>query len=382
MTLRILALNWRDIDSPWAGGAEVQIHAVAERLVARGHEVLLLASRFPGCDSEAEIRGVHVRRRGSWWNANYVLWREARRELDARRYDVVLEDVNKIAFFTPLCTRLPVVVLVPHLFGGTIFRETNPLLAAYIWLLERPIPRAYRRALFMPVSASTSADLVRRGVPPERCFVVHNGLDFGRYDRAEPPPRNPYPTLVHLGRLMRYKSAEVAVRTLVHVRRALPEARLLVAGDGPDLPRLQRLVRRLGLDGPVEFLGYLAHDAKVDLLWRSHVALNPSPKEGWGLTVLEANACGVPVVASRRPGLVDSVRDGETGSLVEYGDARAFATAALELLRDARRRDEFAARARDWARRFTWEDACVQTERILKLAVDEGAEKRTPSPES
>jgi glycosyltransferase involved in cell wall biosynthesis len=170
---------------------------------------------------------------------------------------------------------------------------------------------------------------------------------------------------------MRYKSADVAVRAFAVVRRTLPDARLVVAGDGPDLQRLQRLARRLDCEAGVEFAGYLPHDAKVRLLWESWVLLNPSPKEGWGLTVIEANACGVPVVASRRPGLVDSVRDGETGTLVPYGDSNAFAAAALAYLQDPERRRRAGDAGRAWARRFTWEDAALQTEAVLERAIAE-----------
>lgn len=367
--LRILALNWRDLESPWAGGAEVQIHAVCEGLVRRGHEVLLLASRFPNCAPETELRGVRVRRRGQWWNANWALQREARRELATGRWDVVLEDVNKIPFFTPLVTRVPVVLLVPHLFGATIFRETNVWFGAYLWLMERPIPWVYRNCFTVPMSSSTRDDLVRRGLRAGRATVVHAGLDFDRYQLAPPPPRQSVPTLVHLGRLMKYKSADVAVRAFARVRAVLPAARLVMAGDGPDLPRLKRLAARLGVLDGIEFRGYVPHADKVDLLWRSHVAFNASPKEGWGLTVVEANACGVPVVASRRPGLVDSVRDRQTGILVPYGDDRAFAAAALELLQDESRRAAYGARAREWARGFTWDEAALQTEQVLRRAV-------------
>jgi glycosyltransferase involved in cell wall biosynthesis len=268
-------------NSPWAGGAEVQIQAVAERLVARGHRVRMLVSRFPGAAPEANLRGVEIVRRGTWWNANIVLAGAAKRELASGAWDVVLEDVNKIPFFMPLWTRVPVVVLVPHLFGNTIYRETNPLLGTYIRLLEVPLPWAYRRAWMMPVSASTRDDLVERGIAPERCTIVHNGLDFDRYQLADPPPRSQRPTLVHLGRLMRYKSADVAVRAFAHVHATLPEARLVVAGDGPDLERLQGLARQLRVADAVEFRGYLPHADKVRLLWESHVLLNPSPKEGW-----------------------------------------------------------------------------------------------------
>jgi glycosyltransferase involved in cell wall biosynthesis len=348
----------------------VQLHAVLERLVARGHEVQLLVSRFPGCATEQQLRGVPVRRQGAWWNANFALLAAAKRELRRQAYDVVLEDVNKIPFYTPLVTRLPLVVLVPHLFGATIFRETNPLFGSYLWLMERPLPWLFRRAWWIAISASTRTDLERRGVDPQRLQVVHCGLDFASYDLAAPPPRDPLPTLVHVGRLMRYKRADVAVRALAAVRRELPEARLLILGDGPERSRLEKLVRRLDLASAVEFHGHVPHRDKVRLLWTSHLLLNPSPKEGWGLTVVEANACGVPVVASRRPGLVDSVRHGETGLLVPFGDADAFAVAALSLLRDPERWRRMGENARAWARRFTWEEAALQTEAVLERAIE------------
>jgi glycosyltransferase involved in cell wall biosynthesis len=369
--LRILILNWRDLDNPWAGGAEVHIHAIAEGLVARGHAVTLLVSGFPGSAALAERNGVRIRRAGNRWNANLVLCWEALRELRRHAYDIVIEDLNKVPFFTAPFHDLPMVVYVPHLFGATVFREANPLSAAYVWAMERPIPAAYRRARWIAISESTRRDLVARGVPRKRTSVVLCGLDFERYDRDVPPPRFDHPALVHLGRLMRYKSADVALHTLALVRRTRPDARLYVAGDGPDLPRLKRLARRLGIDAAVAFLGYLPHEQKVDLLWRCHLLLNPSPKEGWGLTVIEANACGVPVVASRRPGLQDSVQDGRTGLLVEYGDAAAFADACTSLLADPDRHARFAAAGRQWARSLSWEDAAVQTEAILERTIAE-----------
>ncbi len=287
--------------------------------------------------------------------------------------------MNKIPFFTPLVQSLPTVVYVPHLFGGTVFRETNPLFASYVWLLERPMPWVYRRAAWIAISDSTKQDLVARGVPASRVEVVHCGLDFARYDLADPPGRDARPTLVHLGRLMRYKSAGVALHALVHVRRTLPDAQLRVVGDGPDRRRLERLAQRLGLGGAVHFHGHVPHAEKVRLLWTSHVLLNPSPKEGWGFTVVEANACGVPVVASRSPGLVDSVLDGETGFLVPPGDAGAFAAAVLRLLGDAALHRRLAEGGRQWARRFRWEDAALQTERVLQRAIQERDTRRARS---
>jgi glycosyltransferase involved in cell wall biosynthesis len=353
-SLRILILNWRDLENPWAGGAEVHIHEIADGLVRRGHSVTLLSSHFPGSAAESVRHGVRILRAGNKWNANIALFWAARREIKQQRYDIVIEDINKVPFFTPPIHDLPMVVYVPHLFGSTVFRETNPLFGAYIWAMERPISYVYRRATWIAISESTRRDLVSRGVPKERTHVVHCGLDFDSYQRSDPPPRRDHPALVHVGRLMRYKSADVALRALAILRQTRPDARLYVAGDGPDLSRLQNLAQHLDISEAVDFLGFLPHAEKVDLLWRSHLLLNPSPKEGWGLTVVEANACGVPVVASRRPGLMDSVRDGITGRLVEYGDAAAFAAACDELLGDPQEYKRVVGEARDWARSFRW----------------------------
>jgi len=375
--VRVLVLNWRDRMSPWAGGAEVHIHAIAAGLVQRGHEVRLLATRFPGAERETTLDGVAVRRCGSWWNGNFALAHEARRELRRQRYDVVLEDVNKIPFFTPLVHDLPLVVYVPHLFGATVFRETNPLFASYVWAMERPLAWIYRRAAWIAISASTKQDLVGRGVPAERIDVVRCGIDFASYDLVPPPERASHLTLVHLGRLMRYKRVDVVLRTLAAVRGTHPDARLLVVGDGPDRERLEALAQRIGVADAVHFHGHVPHAEKVRLLWSSHVLLNASPKEGWGLTSIEANACGVPVVASRSPGLVDSVRDGETGLLVDGERVDAFADAARRLWSDRALHQRLSSQGREWARSLRWEDAVVQTERVLRRAVG-GGDARTP----
>jgi uncharacterized membrane protein YbhN (UPF0104 family) len=112
---------------------------------------------------------------------------------------------------------------------------------------------------------------------------------------------------------------------MARIHSSLPEARLVVIGEGPEQRRLEALARRLGVAAAIEFRGYRPRQDIVEELHRCHVLLQTSPKEGWGLTVIEANECAVPAVASRAPGLVDSVRDGETGLLARYGDAEDFA---------------------------------------------------------
>jgi glycosyltransferase involved in cell wall biosynthesis len=349
------------------GGAEVHLHEILRRLVQWGHEVTWLACHYPGAAyDEVSEDGIHYLRRGRWELANLHLPRLLREELGRNDYDVVLEDINKIPFYSPLHTKLPVLAVVPHLFGGTVFRETNPIFATYVWASELPIRWIYRGCRFMAISQSTKVDLERRGIRGELIDVAECGMDHSLYQLETPPPRSPHPQIVHLGRLRRYKSVDVVVRALVRIREVFPEAELQIVGDGPDRVRLQTLAFQLGLSNAVHFRGFLPRKEVVELLHRTQLFLNPSPKEGWGLTVIEANECGVPVVASRRPGLTDSVRDGETGLLAEYGDVDDFAAKALSLLTDPPQWRAMSENAVRWAQSFDWDETARGAEESLK----------------
>lgn len=330
-----------------------------------------LACTYAGCNpEEVGEDGIRYRRGGDWRLANFALPMLMRDEMKRRSYDVVLEDINKIPFYAPLHTRKPVLGMIPHLFGRTIYRETNPLAATYVFAWEWPIPWVYRNCLFSVASASTAKDLRARGIREDRIEVVHNGMEHERYIIDDPPARAEHPTLLHLGRLRKYKSVDVAIRALPSIRAVHPNAELVVIGDGPEEEKLKALAQRLGIGEAVDFRGYLPREQIVEQLYRSHLLLNPSPKEGWGLTVIEANECGTPVVASRRPGLVDSVRDGETGLLAEYGDPEDFAQKALTLLGDPPMWRMCSENAVRWARSFSWDEAAEKTESLLARSVE------------
>jgi glycosyltransferase involved in cell wall biosynthesis len=338
----------------------MHLHEILKGAVAAGWTVDMVAASYRGAAPVEVIDGVTVHRRGHWAVANFVLPGLVRDLLGRHRYDLLVEDINKVPFYTPLYAGgVPVVAVVPHLFGTTVYREANPLVATYVYAAESLIPRVYRDVDFEVISPSTRDDLVARGLDPARIRTVYCGLEHGRFTLADPPPRADAPLLVTWSRLRRYKSIDVALRAFALVRAELPEARLLIMGRGPDEGRLRRLTTELGLDEAVEFRGFQPWDELVRTLHRCHVFLNPSPKEGWGLTVIEANQCGLPVVASDRPGLRDSVRHGETGELVPWGDERAMADAALSLLRDQARWTARSEAARRWAAGFSW-PRCVE----------------------
>jgi glycosyltransferase involved in cell wall biosynthesis len=352
--VKLLAFNWRDPHHPEAGGAEVHLHEILRRFVARGHEVTLLASGFPGGGAAERIDGVEVIRRGRWFDANWALRRTYERELAGRRFDLVLEDINKVPFFTPTFVRAPVLAVVPHLFGRAVFAETALPFAAYVYLNELLIPRVYRDTDFLVISESTRADLIGRGIPAARVRVVPVGVDHATYAPDPGVPKSAVPSIVHLGRIRQYKGIQSLIAALPAVRARVPGAELWIVGTGPYEAKLRARAR--GVDG-VRFLGRRSQAEVVDLLRRAWVVASASIKEGWGLTMIEGNACGTPAVATRVPGLVDSVRDGETGLLVPYGDQPALAAALVRILADGPLRERLAAGGRRFALEFTWERA-------------------------
>ena len=242
--MRVLAVNWRDIGNPEAGGAEVHLHEILARFVGWGHTATLIAAGWPGCAREERIDGIRILRRGHWYDANWALLLFARGHLKRETYDVVLEDINKLPFFMPLVTSTSVVPVIPHLFGTTVFREANAVVGTYVVLMERLIPLVFRRNRFMVISQSTKDDLVARGVAADRIDVVLCGLDHRRY-RSLGLERFADPTIVHLGRLRRYKSVEGALRASsdpwTRLRAWVPaSARVRASLSAPDSSRPER----------------------------------------------------------------------------------------------------------------------------------------------
>ena len=370
--MRILVVNWNDRENPHAGGAEVHLHEIFGRLVRGGHQVDLVASGWPGAAPRAVLDGIQVYRSAGRFGFALRGRAAVRRRLRARAYDVVVEDLNKVPLYLEWVTPLPLAVLVHHLFGATVFREAAWPVASLVWLAERPLRWAYRRAAFQAVSDSTRDDLIARGVAARRIEVIREGVDTAWYCPDGSTPRNPRPTFLYLGRLKRYKGVEIALRAAAAARAVRSDLTLEIAGQGDDRPRLEALAGSLGLGDAVRFLGFVAEEEKRRLLRRAWALVFPSPKEGWGITNVEAAACGTPALASDSPGLRDSVRDGITGYLVSHGDWRALADRMLALAGDPGLVERLGRAGRAFAEGLSWDVAARATAAHLQRVVDGG----------
>lgn len=348
-------LNERDLSHPLAGGVEVHLEEIASRLATRhGIETTVLCAAFDGALPDETRRGIRFVRFGDRGFSYYAqLPGRARAELATGGYDLVVENLCKLLFFSRFwLPGVPRLGLVHHLFGLSAFRQVSAPIASYVVATEALLPLAYRGMPFVVVSPSTRDDLVKRGLPRRDIRVIPNGLDHERYRPGSAPGERDL--VVFVGRLEHYKGVDLLLDAWLHVRSARPGARLVIVGSGTAGDEMRARARDAGFGDTAAFGGFVSEDEKVAWMQRATVVVQPSRKEGWGLTVLEANACGTPVVATDVPGLRDSVRHGTSGLLAAANPA-SLATCLLSVLSDDELRARLARGARAWSERFRWD---------------------------
>ncbi|MBI2618519.1 MAG: glycosyltransferase family 4 protein [Ignavibacteriales bacterium] len=361
--MKILVLNWQDIRNPLGGGAEVHLHEIFRRIAAKGHDVTLFCSQFDGAMADETIDGVKVIREGRRSVFNYLVPLRYQQRFRKEGFDVVVDDINKIPFYTPWYVKEPLVGILHHLFGKSIFSETNVAGALYVLAAEHLATSVYRNTPMVVVSESTRQELLSNGFQEGNLKIVSNCVDHSLYK----PMTSARPqTIGYLGRLKNYKSVEDLLYAFEIVHREFPDLRLVILGEGDAREGLERIARELTISVRVDFLGHVSQIEKVSYLNQMKYVVNTSSKEGWGLTVIEANACGVPVIASDVPGLRDSVLDSRTGLLYEYGNIEQLAEKMLLLLRDDNLRSRLAAEALEWSRTFEWDSSADAMLEVLE----------------
>jgi glycosyltransferase involved in cell wall biosynthesis len=364
---QVLFLNWRDLSNPAAGGAEAYAEQIARRFAAAGCRLTLFTSVYPGAPPYDWANGYLVVRQGGRFSVYLAAARHVERH--GRQYDAIVDFANGIPFFAPLwAPAATAVACVVHHVHQAQFGLYFPWpVSALGRLLEGRLSRwVYRGRPFVAVSPSTRTEMRRQLRFREQIFIVPNG--------TEPLPparghRSPTPLIAVVTRLVPHKRLHLLVEAIPDLRRRWPTLQVVIAGSGPTRESLQSQVRELGLEDSVTLPGRVSEAGKCDLLSRAWLTVAPSLAEGWGLTVLEANAMGTPAVAYDVAGLRDSVRDKVTGWLVPAGQELAGAlTGALEELANPVRQRVMMEQCVRWARGFSWD---ASAERLARVVLSE-----------
>ena len=353
---KILHVEYRDYIHPEAGGAEVVLREVYRRLTDQGHQVDYLTSQYPGCVPTDVMDGVRMIRTGNKWNFNWVAPRYFKKHLESNQYDAIIEGIDKIPFFFPLYTKTPILPLIPHLFGTTVFREAAIPVASYVWLMEQFIPMVYKHCpYFVTYSKSTAEDLHRRGVRADKIHVVYIAMDHDLFRAPAPGTVKEPHSIAFVGRLKRYKFIDYGIQAVARMKSEFPDMTYHIVGRGDNQPALEALAKQLGVEKQVKFWGFVDEQKKVEILQKSQVLLYNSEKEGWGLTAIEANACQTPVIASNSPGLREAVSDGQSGFLIEHGNLDELTRRIREIFIDKSLQQKLQQGAIEWAATFNWD---------------------------
>ncbi len=359
---RILIFNWRDTRHIFAGGAEVYIQEIAKRFVTQGDYVTLFCGNDGRSPRNEIVDGVHVVRRGGFFFV-YV-WAFLYYFTQFRgQYDIIIDCHNGVPFFTPFYVKEPVICVVHHIHQEVFRRSLSFPFAQIACSLESDImPLVYRNINFVTVSESSRNEMVEHGLIGKSIEIVYNGVDL---DIFKPAKKNPTPMVVYLGRLKAYKSIDILITAFRILIDRTPDVSLFIVGSGEEENHLKRLTHQLGLDKNIIFTGKVSDEEKIDLLQKAWVMVNPSFMEGWGITTIEANACGTPVIGADVPGLRDSIQDFKTGYLVAHGDSKSFASHMLAIIEDTKLRKEMSEKSIEWAQNFSWDKSVRQLHSVI-----------------
>jgi len=354
--MKILATNWRCIKNPEMGGAEVHFHEIFRLIVKMGHEVTLVVHSFPNAKKEEIIDGIKIYRIGSKYTFKWAFRIFYKMKLAKNNYDLIVDDISKIPMDIPRYIKKPIVGILHHIHGHTLYKEIPAYMAYYIERCEKAIPKYYSKTPIFTVSPSTQDELVQLGQPKEKTDLLYNAINQRLFENTK-VEKSKTPLLVYVGRIKKYKQIELVINALPELKKKYPQIELQIGGSGDYLNELKKHANKMGVSNCVKFLGFLTETEKAELLGRAWLFVTMAMKEGWGITVIEANAMSTPVIGSNVPGLRDSINNGETGYLVEVGNENELVNKISELIDDKTKLNEFSTNAKKWSLNFSWQNS-------------------------
>ncbi len=344
-------LAWRDLDDPEAGGSELHAHRIASLWSEGGIDVTLRTSAVPGQPVHVRRGGYRVVRRAGRYS---VFPRSVANGLLGRigATDGLVEVWNGMPFFSPLWARGAHVVFVHHVHAEMWNMVLPPSLARLGRFVEgRMAPPIYRRSHVVTLSESSRQEILDAfRLPPANVRVVPPGVDWKFSPGGE---RSSDPLIVAVGRLVPVKRFDRLLGAVAKIAARHPRLQVVVVGEGYERPALERLRRDLGLDRVVRFPGRSSDSELIALYRRAWFVVSTSQREGWGMTLTEAAACGTPAVATDIAGHRDAVAHRSSGLLV--ADMSDLPDALETLLGDPDLRMRLSRGAVEHAAGFTWE---------------------------
>ncbi|MBF0506640.1 MAG: glycosyltransferase family 4 protein [Nitrospirae bacterium] len=350
--MKILHFIYDHINNPWVGGGgAVRVNEIYKRLYQKGHYITIFSGKYPQAVdySEGNMHFKFIGNPRSYMASTFSYAYEGYKQAKTlcRNYDVIIED---FAPWNPLFTytlkNVPTILQLQNYLGKEILKKYS-LTGFPFWLVEKFYPGSFKNFIIMVDCLAE-----RYGITGN-IKIISNGIENDYLDTAT----NDGAYILYLGRIDMHQKG---LDTLVRAASLLPH-KFSIAGQGVDSEKLHKIAS--GMDN-IEFAGFISGHKKLDKISHSIALVVPSRYEGQGIVVLEAAACGKPVIVSDIPELQYAV-DAGFGISFKTGDPDDLALKTRLLLANDLLRKEMGRKARDYAKNYTWDRIALDYEQFL-----------------
>ena len=333
--MKILWFTWKDKKNPLAGGAEMVNENLAKRLAKEDNEIVFLVAGFKGALQEETINGYKVIRLGNKWTVYWRAFLYYKKHLHGWA-DLVIDEVNTIPFFAKFYVKEKNILFFHQLCREIWFYEMFFPLNIIGYILEPFYTWLLRDRVAITVSESTKRDLMRFGFRDENVNIIRERIEIEPVGSPETVKKYDVFTILSLGSLRPMKRTTDVVKAFELAKKKIPDLQLIIAGDnsGNYGRKVISAVKSSPVRDSIKVLGRVSVGKKIELLQKTYILVSTSVKEGWGLTVTEANSQGTPAIVYDIDGLRDSVKNGKTGIVCNKNTPESLAKNIISLLLD------------------------------------------------
>lgn len=374
--ITILALSWRDIESPTAGGAEVHTHELLKRANHNKFRIIHLAAMYEGLEPNKVIDGVQYLRKGSVLSVIWYAWKYYTKNKD--KIDIVIEQCNTHRFFAPIWVEQKKRIFYIHQLTREIWDINLKFPFSTIGkIMETPLLKINKNDYTIALSPSTKQDLIDVGFQEEKIEIIPVGMNFLPWEKEQFKEKEKEPTFIYAGRYAKYKGIDYAIEAFGMLKEKYPMARLWLIGKRDDAYIQERLVpicKQYGLKwsnnpeetGDIISWGFVNEDKKLELISRAQALLFPSIREGWGIPITEAAMVGTPSIVFDSPGLRDAVNMGRAGYLCKENSAVGLKEMMIKTTDSKESYEEVKEKAYQFSKQFQWENSDMLLEEFIK----------------
>jgi len=362
------------------GGSEIRNHEVAKRLVKKGHEIHILGAKLWDGESRIEIDGVKIYGAHKYerlYKKNgrrsvfvpIILSIKILAELLKQDFDII--DVTAFTFFncytakiSSLIKKTPLLFTWQQYFGDYLIGYFGKIKGRIALTLEFFSTKLTKNHL--AVSNFVKSELEKRGAKEKNIEVIHNGADVELINTIK--EQDKIYDLIFVGRLTYQKNLPLLVESVKILKQDFPKIKIAIVGKGEKRDELEKLIKNYNLSDNFEFLGEIKEKSEIfKYLKSSKIFVLPSILEGFPLTIVEANACGLPVITTktRHNNTKEYITDNENGFSAN-ADPENFSLSISKLLKDSNLLKKMSETGAKKAKNFSWDSIAIYQEKYYK----------------